>query len=74
MAAKPDLPQGTLDLLILKVAAGRILMRLVEGMVPAAPSTFVAMTRALAVVALPAIFLSARRASRVDPVKALRQE
>jgi predicted permease len=56
------------------VAAGRLLERLVAGMRPAEPSTFVAMVSVLVIAALFASFLPARRASRVDPMTALRQE
>jgi predicted permease len=54
--------------------AGRILYRLVEGMRPGDPSTFAITIGILVAAALFASFLPARRASRVDPVRALRQE
>jgi ABC-type antimicrobial peptide transport system permease subunit len=41
---------------------------------PAEPSTFVIMVPVLVVAALFASFVPARRASRVDPMTALRQE
>ena len=53
---------------------GRVLSRLVEGVRPVEPSAFAIMTGILIVAALFASFLPARRASRVDPMKALRQE
>ena len=56
------------------LAAGRVLGRLVEGMQPNAPFTFAAMTAVLIGAACFAGFLPARRASRIDPVQALRQE
>jgi hypothetical protein len=56
------------------LAAGRVLERLVEGMQPTEPLTFAIMIPVLAVAALFASFLPARRASRVDPMRALRQE
>jgi len=56
------------------LAAGRILQRLVEGMQPTGPSAFAIMIPVLVAAALFASFLPARRASRVDPVRALRQE
>jgi predicted permease len=56
------------------VAAGRLLERLVTGMRPAEPLTFVAMVSVLVIAALFASFLPARRASRIDPMSALRQE
>jgi predicted permease len=55
-------------------AAGRVLMRLVEGMQSTEPLSFAIMIPVLVVAALFASFVPARRASRVDPVKALRQE
>jgi predicted permease len=55
-------------------ATGRVLQRLVQGMRATEPSTFLLMISVLAVAALLASFLPAWRASRVDPVKALRQE
>jgi predicted permease len=55
-------------------AAGRVLMRLVQGMQSTEPLSFAVMIPVLVVAALFASFVPARRASRVDPVKALRQE
>jgi ABC-type antimicrobial peptide transport system permease subunit len=56
------------------LAAGRLLVRLVEGMQPTALSTFALMIALLVAAALVASFAPARRASRVDPISALRQE
>jgi predicted permease len=56
------------------LAAGRLLQRLVEGMQPMGPSTFATMILVLVLAAVFASFLPARHASRVDPVRALRQE
>ena len=56
------------------LAAGRILNRLVEGMRPAGVSTFAITIPVLVIAALFASFVPARRASRVDPVSALRQQ
>jgi putative ABC transport system permease protein len=50
------------------------LERLVEGMQPTAASSLAVMIPLLVGAALLASFVSARRASRVDPVIALRQE
>jgi len=56
------------------VAAGQILNRLVEGMLPADVSTFAVTIPILALAALFASFVPARRASRIDPATALRQQ
>ena len=56
------------------LAAGRVLQRLVEGMQPAEALTFVITISVLVVAALFASYIPARRASRVDPVVALREE
>jgi predicted permease len=56
------------------LAAGRVLHRLVEGMQPTEVSTFALTIPVLAIAALFAGFLPAWRASRVDPVIALRQD
>ena len=56
------------------LAAGRLLERLVAGTRPTEPMTFTAMIFVLVIAALFASFLPARRASQVDPMKALRQE
>jgi hypothetical protein len=56
------------------LAAERVLARLVEGMQPGGVSAFAVMIPVLVTAALVASFVPARRASRVDPVKALRQE
>ena len=55
-------------------AAGRVLIRLVEGMQSTEPLSFAIMIPVLVIAALFASFVPAHRASRVDPVKALRQE
>jgi predicted permease len=54
--------------------AGRVLQRTVDGMQPTSASTFAIMIPFLVVAALLASFLPARRASRIDPVVALRQD
>ena len=56
------------------LGAARLLERLVEGMQPARFTTFALMVPVLVAAALTASYLPARRASRVDPMKALRQE
>jgi len=55
-------------------AAGRLLERLVTGLHSSDPLTFAVMTFVLVSVALLASFIPARRASRIDPLIALRQE
>src|SRR5262249_8390398 len=55
-------------------AAARVLQRFVEGMRPAEPSTIVFMTGVLAAAALWASYVPARRAGRVDAIRALRQD
>jgi ABC-type antimicrobial peptide transport system permease subunit len=56
------------------LAAACILNRLVEGMRPADVWTFATTVPVLVLAALFASFVPARRASRVDPVSALRQQ
>ncbi len=56
------------------LATGQVLERLVAGVRPTEPFTYVAMISVLTAAALFASFLPARRASRVDPMTALRQE
>jgi putative ABC transport system permease protein len=56
------------------LAAGRLLEHLVNGMRPTDTVTFVVMIPVLIAAALLASFVPARRASRVDPINALRQE
>jgi predicted permease len=60
--------------IVAALAAGRILNRLVEGMRPADVSTFAITIPVLVIAALFASFVPALRASRVDPVSALRQQ
>lgn len=59
---------------IAALAAGRILENLVEGMQPTTLTTLVIMIPFLVLAAMLASLIPARRASRVDPVHALRQE
>ncbi len=56
------------------IAGGRLLIRSVEGMSATEPSTLVVTISVLIVAAMIASFVPARRASRVDPMIALRQE
>jgi ABC-type antimicrobial peptide transport system permease subunit len=55
-------------------AAGRLLAGLVAGMRPTDPLTFTVMISVLVIAALVASLIPARRAARIDPVSALRQE
>jgi putative ABC transport system permease protein len=56
------------------LAATRLLAKLLFGVTPADPATLAAAAAALCCVALLAIFLPARRSTRVDPVLTLRDE
>jgi predicted permease len=56
------------------LAAARILARLVAGVQPLGPATLALMISVLVLAALAASFLPARRAGRIDPIRALRQE
>lgn len=56
------------------LAAGRVLVHAVSGMSGVEPLTIAIMVSVLIAAALVASFVPARRASRIDPVKALRQE
>jgi predicted permease len=60
--------------LAIALAAAHLLERLVAGVRSAEPSTFAIMITVLVAAALLASFLPARRASRVDPMTALRQD
>ena len=60
--------------LLAALAASRALVRTVPGMRSTEPFTLVVMTAIVIAAALSASFLPARRASRVDPMRALRQE
>ena len=56
------------------LAATRLLRSLLFEVKPADPLTYIAVTALLAMVALTASYVPARRAARVDPLVALRQE
>ena len=60
--------------IVAALAAGEALRHLVEGMQPVNGATFAIMIPLLTLAAFLASFVPARRASMVDPVKALRQE
>jgi predicted permease len=65
---------GAIVGIIAAFAASRLLEHLVPGVRSTDPVAFVAMIVVLILAALLASFIPARRASRVDPMKALRQE
>jgi predicted permease len=56
------------------LTAARLLQKLVEGMQPAALSTYTVTAAILVTAAVVASLVPARRASRVNPIRALRQE
>jgi len=60
--------------MVAALGAGRLLHHLVEGLRPVDPVTYALTLLLLILAALLASFVPARRASVVDPVKALRQE
>lgn len=59
--------------IVAALAVGRLLSHLVPGVRPTEPLTFVLMISVLVIAALLASFAPAHRASRVDPMSALRQ-
>jgi len=65
---------GALVGLVVALGAARLLTTQLYGVRPTDPVTFLAMPVFLGVVALVATFLPARRATRVDPVEALRSQ
>src|SRR5204863_5305021 len=56
------------------LALARVMTTLVFGIAPRDPLTFVAVPMLLAVVALAAALVPARRAARIDPMRALRDD
>jgi putative ABC transport system permease protein len=60
--------------LVLSLAASRVLATLLFGVGATDPATFAVVPAALALAALGACLLAARRATRVDPMVALRSE
>jgi predicted permease len=65
---------GTLIGLLGALSLTRVMRHLVFGVDPADPATFGVVATVLIAVALPACWLPARRAMRVDPLEALRHE
>lgn len=60
--------------IVAALAAGRLLEKPVDGMRPMEPLTFAITISVLVAAALIASFVPARRASRIEPMRALRQE
>jgi ABC-type antimicrobial peptide transport system permease subunit len=60
--------------LLLSLAAGRVLAQILYEVSPSDPFALLASSVMLAAAALLACFLPARRATRVDPIQALRTE
>jgi putative ABC transport system permease protein len=58
--------------LLLALAASRLIERLLFGVEPQDPVTYLAVAALLLAIALVASYLPARRASRIDPIAALR--
>ena len=65
---------GILVGLPLAIAGARLLGSMLFGVGPVDPLTLIAATAGIAIVALAAGYLPARRASKVDPMVALRHE
>lgn len=65
---------GMLIGIIAVVAATRLLSSFLFGVSPTDPLTFAGVALVLAAIALLAVYIPARRATRVDPMIALRAE
>lgn len=65
---------GSLAGLALSVAAGRLMSGFLFGVTPVDPFTWAAVLGLLSVVTLAACWIPARRAARIQPLEALRQE
>jgi putative ABC transport system permease protein len=60
--------------LVLAIASSHVLTRVLFGLSPLDPTTFTGVGALLAIIAITACWLPARRAARVDPMEALRYE
>jgi putative ABC transport system permease protein len=65
---------GSLTGIVGALMLSRLMRKLLYGVQPTDPATFVAVATALAVVAILACYIPARRAMRIDPMAALRYE
>ena len=65
---------GLIAGLVVAAATGRFIRGLLFGVQPVDPLTYVSVAAGLTVVAIVASWIPARRASRVDPITALRCE
>jgi ABC-type antimicrobial peptide transport system permease subunit len=65
---------GSLTGIVGALMLSRLMRKLLYGVQPTDPATFVAVATGLAVVAILACYIPARRAMRIDPMAALRYE